>query len=474
MKRPLIISLLVIAVGLIVWLFISEVNEPRPVDWTITYSRSDKNPYGCFVTYNLLPDLFPEKNITPIRESIKDMVHPNSYDYEEDSDYYTEQEDTYEDEYSETEEDYFDEDEYSYDDYEDPIAVEELVEEVEEIIKPLKETEIDSSVAKSNLVFISELVTINTGDGEALADLVKDGSTVFMAAYGFNIQIPVLNNLDVDQRSEGATDSTTLRFEESPLKKRGHFAFRKGSVNAYFATIPENARILTKNNYGDPTMIEVPMGKGAFYLSSTPLAFTNYNMLKPENHEFISSSLSYLNVENTYWCGNYLGFDYYLGGSGDGSSKRPEKDRSILDFIHKHPPLTWAFYLALGTILLFMIFEIKRRQRIIPIVKPHNNTSVEFTKTVSQLYLQRGNHKDIATKRVNYFLEFLRSRYHLNTNDINDDFVAKTAIKTGVDLNKTTTLFQLIKRIRKVGNIDQHQLIDLNRQIDSFKKDCNL
>lgn len=402
------------------------------------------------------------------------MVEPDSYEYSEGSEYYTEQPETYDEVYSEeTKEEEFYDDDYTYDDYEEPASVEDLLEEIVEREKPVNEIEsfeIDSSVANSNLIFIAELITINTGDGEALAKLVKNGSTVFMASYGFNIQIPVLSDLDIDQRSEGATDSTTLRFEEGILKKRGQFAFRKSSVNAYFATLPENARVLTRNNYGDPTMIEVPMGKGAFYLCSTPLAFTNYNMLKPNNHEFISSSLSYLNLENTYWCGNYLGF----GGLGDGSGQRPEKDRSILDFIHKHPPLTWAFYLALGTILLFMLFEIKRRQRIIPVIKPHNNTSVEFTNTVSQLYLQRGNHKDIATKRINYFLEFLRSRYHLNTNDFSTEFVEKTALKTGVDLNKTTTLFQLIKRIRQAGSINQHQLIDLNRQIDSFKKDCNL
>jgi hypothetical protein len=46
-----------------------------------------------------------------------------------------------------------------------------------------------------------------------------------------------------------------------------------------------------------------------------------------------------------------------------------------------------------------MVFEAKRRQRIIPIIDVPQNTSVIFVKTIGQLYFNKKEHLTIAQRK---------------------------------------------------------------------------
>ena len=47
-----------------------EANRPQSVDWSETYSPKDKIPYGTYITYRSLPELFPASKIRTSRLSI--------------------------------------------------------------------------------------------------------------------------------------------------------------------------------------------------------------------------------------------------------------------------------------------------------------------------------------------------------------------------------------------------------------------
>lgn len=48
----------------------NEANRPRPVDWSETYSPEDKIPYGTYIVYQSLSELFPASEIRTSRLSI--------------------------------------------------------------------------------------------------------------------------------------------------------------------------------------------------------------------------------------------------------------------------------------------------------------------------------------------------------------------------------------------------------------------
>ncbi len=46
---------------------------PKPINWTPTYSQEDKNPFGGFILYDLLPDIFPGKSIHTLSKNLYEM-----------------------------------------------------------------------------------------------------------------------------------------------------------------------------------------------------------------------------------------------------------------------------------------------------------------------------------------------------------------------------------------------------------------
>jgi hypothetical protein len=182
--------------------------------------------------------------------------------------------------------------------------------------------------------------------------------------------------------------------------------------------------------------------------------YTNYNMLAGRNIAYIERTLSYLPVQPVYWD------EFYKGNIRD--------LQTPFRFLVVTPPLRWSLYLALVALLLFMAFEAKRRQRIIPVIKPLANTTLEFTQTIGRLYYQHRDHKNIAEKKITYFLDHLRSQYYVQTGEFNDDLYARLHAKTGRTLAEITALFGLVASIRQQEVVTEAQLLGLHRSIEKF------
>jgi hypothetical protein len=211
------------------------------------------------------------------------------------------------------------------------------------------------------------------------------------------------------------------------------------------------------NRKGNSTFIKYPYGKGALYLMSSPQFFTNYNLINPEGAEYAAKSLSYLNSGGT------LMWDEF-------SSKGPQGESSKLRVFLKYPELRWAYYIALFSLVTFILFEIKRRQRIIPVLDPLQNTTVEFVNVVGQVYYERKDHKNLADKKIAYLMEHFRSAYRLNTSLIDQEFIEALSNKTEIDITEISSLMQMIKRYSDAATITDKQLIELNNNIENFYK----
>lgn len=67
------------------------------------------------------------------------------------------------------------------------------------------------------------------------------------------------------------------------------------------------------------------------------------------------------------------------------------------------PPLRWALYLSMASILLFMIFTARRKQRAIPVIREPENKSLEFVELIGTLYYQKKDHADSGPQEVFLF-----------------------------------------------------------------------
>ena len=316
---------------------------------------------------------------------------------------------------------------------------------------------------KSNYIIIQQTLDMGQRDADALVRYVENGNTVFVAASVLDGYLG--KALDIDSnwfwdrvtRNEFSQDSY-LTFgdddaEESELARRRHYPMLD---NVYYSTLGYfyDKEVLSTDEKGEAVMTRISRGEGELYLHTVPLMFTNFYMVDPVNQEYIARALSFLPVQPTFWD------EYY----------KPERKhvKSPASYILSEKSLNWAWMLLLGTIILFIVFEGKRRQRPIPIVQPPANDTLEFTRTIGRLYLAHGDHKDIAEKKIKYFLEYVRNRWYLDTRNDDAEFRRKLALKSGVKPAVIDNLFNVAQKVEQEKKVDEPTLQYLHAQIETF------
>ena len=313
-------------------------------------------------------------------------------------------------------------------------------------------------------------------DVNSIIAYAEKGNAAFFAAGKFE------QNLLTELGCKLSPVSLLEQFAEKPYKNTGitittghtsdssqyqYFYFPlSAKISKYNST---NTRVLGVNENGEPNFIVVFKGKGRIFLHCEPRAFSNYFLLQKNNYQYLEKAFGYVDAypEHVYW-NNY----YAKLRSQEQANNNRNNDGSFnsLDTILRYPQLAAAFWLALIMLLLYILFGIKRRQRIIEIIKPNENTSVTFTETIGRLYLQKKDNKNIADKMVTYFNEYIRNNYFLNTNLINEDFITTLSRKSGVQREKVESLYRAINHVHHYPDIDDFKLLSLNGQIQDFFK----
>jgi hypothetical protein len=138
--------------------------------------------------------------------------------------------------------------------------------------------------------------------------------------------------------------------------------------------------------------------------------------------------------------------------------------------ILKYENFRWAFWLALGLLFAYVLTEVKRRQRIIPPYQKPVNDSLEFVTTIGKLYYEKGDHKNLAEKLTQYFLDYVRNRFKIATAEINSSFVQQLSAKSNKDLAEINTITDAIQTIHLSHTITQKQLMDYYELLENFYK----
>lgn len=310
-----------------------------------------------------------------------------------------------------------------------------------------------------NYIYITNEFKIDKLETETILNLVNNGNNIFIAAHHFGKIFSDTLNFEINNSNLFDTISK-INFYNKKLKSKKAFKYGKSASNVTFKKIDTlNMQVLAyseKNN--TPILLRQKMGTGFIYLSSTPEIFTNYGMVTEKNYEFAYKTLSYLPIKDVVWDEYYKPFK--------------KEDTSLLNVIYKMPGIKTAYILLLISVLVFVFFTSKRRQRIIPIVKPFENKTLEFAETIGRVYYNSKNHKDIAEKKYQYFANFVKLRYNINITEnetINYDIVSE---KTAVESELIKKLLLTYDKINKLEKISAEQLNSFNNYIEDFYDKC--
>jgi len=391
---------------LLVVLFLSSCNK---TNWSENFREKEKSPFGTYILYNEAKNLFTTDEVV--------LLKTNFYDY--------------------------------------------LVNNYDTI--------------KSNFgtyVCIKKNANKLTEDGiDELLSYVYDGNTAFLSLNYFNETLKdklelTTNNLDENNYTieklkplKGAFYLNDERF------KNENFTFDRNIRRHYFITYNENKTIVLGSAKIDgekvPNFLKIYHGKGAVYVHTNPVVFTNYFLLK-EKENYTEHVFSYLPSSTVFW-DPQIKYSKY-------SNEREDDQQSVFNFFLQHQTLTWFLFVSLAGVLLFMLFNARRKQRAIPVIDPLKNTTVAFTQTIASLYLKEQNHKNLVDKKIAFFLEKVRTKYLLNTTNLNKDFIHNLASKSGNEIRNTKYLVNTIITLHKKAECTQEELLVLHKMIIKFFK----
>lgn len=224
------------------------------------------------------------------------------------------------------------------------------------------------------------------------------------------------------------------------------FTFVKPGVEVLGKTVE-------KNNTDQANFIKVKFGKGNIYVHCEPLFITNYYLLKRGSVQYAQDVFSYLDARETVW---------FVKSSSKTS-------QFFLRFILSNPALKYAWWVFLGGLVLFIFFNAKRKQRIVPIVEPLKNTSVDFVKSIGNLYLQEGDFHDMMAKKAQYFLNKVRMDLLIDTQKLDEEFEKKLQLKTGKPIEMISEATHFIKKaLNPYAAVMKEDLAKMNKLLDQI------
>jgi len=326
-------------------------------------------------------------------------------------------------------------------------------------LKAHSEDSYGDHIAEGSFVIIGNSDYLEDDSIDELLHFVDSGNTLFISDYSFPQRLHdtlYISTKYIDNMKDSISYQYLKHLNIENIK------IDKNEGDSYFSSfdsINHNVLGYSKIDYKHPNFIQVSFGSGKIYLHLEPKAFTNYNLLKDDRYKYAEGIISYLPENDVY-------FDSYTKIQ-TGYDGNVEKESNLSWFLEQLS-FKWAWYTALIFGILFMIFNAKRRQRIIKIIKPLQNTTVAFVKTISNLYFETQDHKNLIDKKITYFLERIRTDFNIDTSILNEEFIVKLASKTGKKKENVKKVINFINWLRTKNEFFEDNLIKLNKLIEAF------
>jgi hypothetical protein len=210
-------------------------------------------------------------------------------------------------------------------------------------------------------------------------------------------------------------------------------------------------------------MMEKTINEGKIIFHTLPLAFTNYHLLRNDGRKHAEFVFSNLNIGPIIW-------DEFSQQFLFETSQSKYSSETSLSYILSKRSLSWAFYILLGTCLIFVVLHSKRKQAPVPVLAPKTNTSLEFVKMVGQLYFNNRNNREIINRMLQQFHTDNYFRYRIQDHNP-ETLIPKLSGKSGVDavsIKKILDLYQYVQQMD--SDPDDHMLQAVFEAIHYFNQ----
>lgn len=403
-------------IGILVFLvvmFIVELQLPKNFSWKPTFHHADKQPFGCFLFDSMLAKTMPQ-GYTVTDSSLYQLAK--------------------------------------------------------------------DSMKKRGILVVADQMNLIPAEMKAIFSMANNGSHVMLVAHDLGsfakdtLGLRIWgsgNTFDLQNFVKYNKERDTLRWVSDTLGYKPQryavfnpllthrFGFEVDSAHATIRT-PLDKQALNKDGY----LLSATMRQGKGYITyiCVPLMFTNYAVVdQDDDHNrtfgFTLRCLSLMKhlpiVRTQAYCPKY-----------------DEAEQTPLRYIISQPPLRWALYTLLAGALLFLIFEGRRRQRVIPIEKAPENHSLEFIRLVGSLYYHSRERRSLVVRKYIYFAEELRRTVHVDVTDASEDDITLPTLArlTAID---EKDIRDLILRLRLLADTTDDETEISRKQMKQYIDQMN-
>ena len=342
----------------------------------------------------------------------------------------------------------------------------------------------------------------NTDDVKSLKKFVKKGNTVFISLE--ELPYELINELEVGSNKEevwedGYSDEDYYDdyYEEYFDDFYNYNSQKRTTVKANFLdkTLHQNTdyrffykyndEIESKNwkyidedfdngtlsyetlgviNRNKPNFVRIKYGRGQILIHTNPLFFTNIQMLRPSAADYTAKVFSYFPKGPIYWDRNSKLWSVPQENIEGNENETP------FSYILKQKSLRWAFYLMWSVVLLFILFNLWRKQKSIPVKFPKTNSTLEFIHTIGELYFTQKDNRKLAIQKMNMFVKKVRTKYYITEKD-ETKFIEILSKKSDIQISDIQNVFAKYKLI-KDSNDELHDddLIIFYQLLKKFTK----
>ena len=376
----------------------------------ITLWRSDKIPYGTYYAYENLEHIFPDAYITIKKNSLYNVAGDGGEWYDK------------------------------------------------------------STIRKTSYIIISKSVKPGEKQLNAMLRMVSNGGHIFISALDFGENLLDSLRLKTGYDSGYYTDSDSLRLSViNPVTYDSvSFSYPGKPADNYFSKMDSSITgILGKDKAGRANFVRFTYeGGGSIFIHLAPMAFTNFFLLHNGNKKYYDEVLSYLpgDSRKVWWD------EYFRYHRNDDNNEGNKNTFSALKWAQNQRGFNFALPLLLLLLIIIYLFESKRKQRIIPVIQPFRNASVDFVKTIGRLYFQRKDNKNLVQKMTAHFMDFVRTKYNIRTPLSDDEFEKRLSFKSGYDKEELKELVYHIRYVQDMEAVPDQALLLLNQKLENFYK----
>jgi len=387
---------------------LSSCSQEKKTNWGVSLEKNSKDPYGCYIAYHMLEEMFPGSKVASGRN---------------------------------------------------------VFTEINKVLGN-KSGGVDS---RRLSIVVSRTFHADSLELDKIIRYINKGNTICILAENYSENILNYFHHEFDNvyarnsMSNGNDEDTFANQKTTIFFNHREYDFRFSGLPIRYAfgfdtTFKGDYYYLGYSGSVDsPNIRMVYEGNGSLMICRNPITMTNHFLLQNDNKKYVEYFFSYFGSypSAVTWYTMY--------------NRRPNEDNeSDLSKLLNFPPLFYAFLLLIMLLLFFTVFESKRRQKHIPILPHNTNSSLEFTETVGMLYYNKKDHKNLSDKMILHYLETIRSKYGLKTKELDDEFANLLAQKTTHAISEITSFLAYIRYIRDSETITETDIKHLYHQLQKF------